>query len=71
MLSTIPSEHGSTFACLSVQRRLRFKRQEREGLSDQEGVILRYTSAGHFLTVRSSSSSCGRLCSHVVEGSEN
>lgn len=38
MLSTILSEHGPSFACLSVQCRIRSKRQEREGLSNQEGV---------------------------------
>ena len=71
MPSTIHSEHGSPFARLSVQRRLRSKRQEREGLPDQEGVIPRCTSTEHSLTVPSSSSSCGRLCLHVVEGSES
>lgn len=38
MLSTIPSEHGPSFTYLSVQCRIWSKRQEREGLSNQEGV---------------------------------
>lgn len=38
MLSTMPSEHGPSFACLSVQCRIRPERQEREGLPNQEGV---------------------------------
>lgn len=71
MLTPISSEHGPSFTCISVQRRVRSKRQECEGLSNQKGAITYITGAGYSLTVRSSSLSCGKPYLHAVEGSES